>query len=251
MWEKELEIARKAAMQAGNILVQGAPRIVEQNGKDIKLNLDTRSEEAILDCLRQSEYMTVLSEEKGLVGGNQPAFMWIVDPLDGTANYWKGMKELCCVSIALWKDGQPVLGVINRFFTNEIYVGIVGEGAWKNETSLATSDVNQVGQAVLATGLPLHRDYSDQGLSGLIQTMQRFKKVRMFGSAALMGCFVAEGKIDAYMEDEIMLWDVAAAAAIAKAAGAEIELQPTKNHQCICKFFANQELKESYYADRV
>ena len=250
MFERELKLACNAAMQAGNILMQAEAHVEKQAGKDIKLDLDTRSERAIFDCLQASDY-TILSEEKGLIKGQHPECTWIVDPLDGTANYWKGMKELSCVSVALWKKEMPVLGVINRFYTHDVYVGIVGQGAWKNDVPLMTSTTVQTDQAVLATGLPLCRDYSEQGLRDLIQTMQRFKKVRMLGSAALMGCFVAEGKVDTYMEDEIMIWDVAASAAIVKAAGGEIEVQPTENHQCICKFFANHNLKESYYADCV
>lgn len=250
MLEKELRLAKEAAIQAGNILMQAKAHVETQAGKDIKLDLDTRSERAIFDCLRASGY-TILSEEKGLIKGQNPEFTWIVDPLDGTANYWKGLKELSCVSVALWNGETPVLGVVNRFHTRDMYVGIVGCGAWKNDEPIMPSGTAQTDQAVLATGLPLCRDYSAQGLKGFIQAMQRFKKVRMLGSAALMGCFVAEGKVDAYMEDEIMLWDVAAAAAIAKAAGAEIEIHPTMNHQCICKFFANTGLKESYYADCV
>ena len=250
MLEQELQLAKDAAMQAGNILMQAEAHVEKQAGKDIKLDSDTCSERAIFDCLQASDY-TILSEEKGVIKGQNPEFTWIVDPLDGTANYWKGLKELSCVSVALWNEEMPVLGVVNRFHTRDMYVGIVGCGAWRNDEPLIPSGTVQTDQAVLATGLPLCRDYSEQGLKDFIQAMQRFKKVRMLGSAALMGCFVAEGKVDAYMEEEIMLWDVAAAAAIAKAAGAEIEIYPTMNHQCICKFFANQGLKEAYYADRV
>lgn len=250
MFEEELRLARAAAEEAGNILRQTEARVLQEQGKDIKLNLDIRSEEAILAMLKPSGY-AVLSEEKGLLSGNGSDYTWIVDPLDGTANYWKGMQELCCVSIGLWKNGAPVLGVVNRFLLQEVYIGVVGQGAWKNGVALMPSGIVKVDQAVLATGLPLFRDYSDDGLNAFIKNMQRFKKIRMLGSAALMGCFVAEGKVDAYMEDEIMLWDVAASAAIVKAAGGTVEIQPTENHQCVCKFFANQDLQESYHADRV
>ena len=250
MFEEEAKMAQQAAIQAGNILVQIEAHVVGQQGKDIKLNLDICSEDVILEILQSSGY-AVLSEERGLIPGNDSDYMWIIDPLDGTANYWKGMKELACVSIALWKKDVPILGVVNRFLLHELYTGIVGQGTKKNDVPLAPSEVAQVSQAVLATGLPLFRDYSSGGLESFIKNMQRFKKVRMLGSAALMGCFVAEGKMDAYMEDNIMLWDVAAAAAIVKAAGGEIEILPTENRQCICKFFANQGLKGSYYADCV
>ncbi len=72
----------------------------------------------------------ILSEECGEISsGAVSQFYWIIDPLDGTVNYWKGLKELACVSVALWDQNEPVLGVIYRFESDELYCGVVGDGA--------------------------------------------------------------------------------------------------------------------------
>ena len=105
MYKQEYDLAMKAAVKAGEFLRDNYQFHVDsQVGKDIKLSSDKKSEEIILNILKESG-IPVLSEECGMVG-EAGAKGWIVDPLDGTANYWKGMKELACVSIALWENGN-------------------------------------------------------------------------------------------------------------------------------------------------
>ena len=237
MKRAELELAKKAAFQAGETLKrQQLTEVDSAEGKDIKLAMDKISESVIIECLAPSG-IPVLAEESGLRNGSEKALregkIWIIDPLDGSANYWKGMRELCCVSIALWEDGQPVFGVVNRFWCDELFVGIVGEGAWLNDKSITTSAVIQTSQAVLSTGFPLKRCYENDSLERSIKQIQNFKKIRMLGAAAIMGAFVACGRVDAYVEEDIMLWDIAASAALVLAAEGAVEL------------------KENYYADCV
>lgn len=252
MYEKELELAKLAAREAGSYLIKREEIHVDANvGKDIKLSSDKYSEELIIDILKVSG-IPILSEECGRVdvhaGPAGSDTVWIIDPLDGTANYWKGLQELSCVSIALWKGDAPVLGVVYRFFCNELYYGIVGQGAFLNGVPIRTSDVTKTEQAVVATGFPVHRDYGTESLSAFVRQVQRFKKVRMLGAAAVMGTFVAAGKVDAYMEDEIMLWDVAGASALVLAAGGEVSVELLEDDKCICKCFATRALMEDYYA---
>ena len=246
MYEKELELAVTAAKEGARVLsAQGPVRIDSEQGKDIKLSADKESERAIVGVLRAGSDAPILSEECGLLEGRgEQDLRWIVDPLDGTANHLKGLTELTCVSVALWKGNRPVLGVVYRYAAHELYCGVVGEGAWCNGQAIAPSQVTQVGRAVLATGFPVRRDYSAQSLSGFIRQIQCFKKVRMLGAAAIMGTFVAAGRVDAYMEDHIMLWDVAAAAAIATAAGAAVSVQELGEGASVCKIFANRALME-------
>lgn len=249
MFERELKLAKEAAREAGDFLKNGNQvKVDSETGKDIKLNSDRMSEKVIVDILKETGY-PILSEEMGLLDSNDKEYLWIIDPLDGSANYWKGMSDLCCTSIALWRNGRPVLGVINRFCTDELYYGVVGMGSWKNEDKITTSNIAYTSNAVLATGFPVHRNYSEDSLKGFIRNIQNFKKVRMLGAAAVMGAFVAEGKIDAYMEEEIMLWDIAASSALVWAAGGVAEIKEFADYKCICRLFANEELKGNYYAD--
>lgn len=251
MYEKELEIAKIAAKEAGVYLKKYTDIFVDgAEGKDIKLSSDKNSEKRILNYLEKTG-IPILSEECGVINTVKSEFCWIIDPLDGTANYWKGMKELACVSISMWKQGEPILGVVYRFERDELYYGVVGVGAFCNGNRIYTSNVIHTTDAVIATGFPVNRDYSTESLAEFIQQIQCFKKVRMLGAAAIMGTFVGAGKIDVYMEDEIMLWDIGAASAIVKAAGGVVELEFLENYKCICKCFANEKLREDYYAKSV
>lgn len=248
MYEKEMELAKRAAKSAGDFLKKREHIHVDTaQGKDIKLSSDKYSEKIIIDILKESG-IPVLSEECGIIYGETNEYLWIVDPLDGTANYWKGLKELSCVSVALWKGSEPVLGVVYRFSAGEFYYGAAGYGAYLNGVPIHTAEVQKTEEAVVATGFPVHRDYSTKGLSAFVKQVQHFKKIRMLGAAAIMGTFVAAGIFDAYMEDEIMLWDIAAAVAIICAAGGTAEVKQLDHYKCICKCFAGKALMEDYYA---
>ena len=110
------------------------------------------------------------------------------------------------------------------------------------------SSIKETSQAVMATGFPVKRTYDTKSLMLFIKQIQNFKKVRMFGAAAIMGTFVACGRVDAYFEDEIMIWDVCAAVALTNAAGGYTVLEQLEDSKCICKCFATKELMEDYYA---
>ena len=226
-----LEVAASAATEAGRLLLELRRKPVEvlsEVAHDIKLKADQLAEERILGILRERMPLPVLTEESGEHGGvTENSRMWVVDPLDGTFNYSRGMP-MCCSSVGLWADGAPVLGAVYNFFADELFTGIVGRGAWLNGKPIAVSGVRAAAKASLATGFPHHQDKSDAPLLAFVRQVQRFKKIRMLGSAALMGAHVACGWLDAYLEDDIWLWDVAAATAICQAAGASVRVRPGK-----------------------
>jgi len=244
---KELELAVRAAREAGNFLKKREEIHVDAlEGKDIKLSSDKLSEKIIMDILEESG-IPILSEEYGF-RGEEGRLCWIIDPLDGTINYFKGIDEMACVSIALWREDRPVLGVVYRFMKDELYYGGEGIGARMNGTPIRPSDIRRTEEAVMASGFPVKRAYDTESLSQFVKQVQYFKKVRMLGAAAIMSTFVACGKFDAYFEDEIMLWDVAAGTAIVNAAGGSTVLELLQDHKVICKCFATKELMEDYYA---
>lgn len=244
---RELELAIQAAKAAGSFLQKREQiYVASMEGKDIKLSSDQLSEKIIMDILEPSG-ISVLSEEYGFKG-QESRYCWIVDPLDGTINYFKGMDELSCVSIALWKDEKPVLGVVYRFMVDELFYGEEGFGSWCNNSKVFPSSITETTNAVMATGFPVKRAYDTGSLQEYIKQVQYFKKVRMLGSAAIMGTYVACGRIDAYFEDEIMVWDVAAAVAIVNAAGGMSSLEMLEDSKCNCKCFATRQLMEDYRA---
>lgn len=250
MYSYELELAKKAAVRAGDLLKER--RDIEVNdfsGKDIKLSSDKLSEKLIMDILKESS-IPILSEEFGETGELGSKY-WVVDPLDGTVNYFKGIDEFSCVSIALWDQGKPVIGVVYRFMADELFYGEIGKGAYMNGEALYPSNIEKISEAVLATGFPVKRSYDKESLVSFIHKVQRFKKIRMLGAAAIMGTFVACGRVDVYYEEEIMLWDISAAVAIVNAAGGYAEIKILGDNKCICRCFASKALQEDYYAQGI
>lgn len=248
MLDKYLSIAKEAAIEAGKMLSKRQSVHVDANLKrDIKLSADKESENIIIECLNTTK-LPILSEESGLSESNENGYYWIVDPLDGTVNYYKGIDELCCVSIALFEGKTPVLGVVNRYAMNELYSGIVGQSANVNGIHVKPSVVTSLEEAVFSTGFPKSMDFSDDALRRFINNVQRVKKVRMLGSAALMASFVATGNVDLYFEDGIFLWDVAGAAAIVEAAGGVTCLQMSdSNYRCSFGAFSTVSIMEEFY----
>lgn len=225
MKHEQLDLAIHAAKAAGGLLTAAYRRsvsVLNADGKDIKTAEDHAAEACILDLLSRESGLPVLTEETGLHAGavmNQ-SDCWVVDPLDGTLNYARGLP-LCCVSIALWRGREPVLGVVYEFLYDRLFAGLVGEGAWCNGSSIAVSEVRLPAQAVIATGFPAGGDFSDGALLGFVHQVQQFKKVRLLGTAALSLAQVATGAADVYAENGICFWDVAAGLALVRAAGGD------------------------------
>lgn len=231
-WVKELAIAEDAAREAGALLRDMArgPRVVlDASGRDIKMAADRETEAQILARLAPSGY-TVLAEEGGAQGEvSETEPLWVVDPLDGTMNFSRGIP-FYCTSIALMVGEEPVLGVVHDPLRAETFSGLAAGGCWLNGTPVQVSTVTDPAQAVLATGLPTFGDYSEAHLTEFALRLGRFKKVRMLGSAALMLASVAAGRVDAYGEDNIMLWDVAAGLALVRGAGGYVSSTPSSTH---------------------
>ena len=253
MFEKELELAVRAAKTGGAFLRRRENiHVNSSEGKDLKLSSDRESEAAILSLLRSESAYPVLTEERGAVGKpNESGLRWIVDPLDGTVNYYRGLLDLCCVSVALWRDDVPLLGVVYRFEADELFTGVCGEGAYCNGLPIRVSDAARLEDSIIAAGFPSYRDYGTESLLAFVRKVQRFKKVRMLGAAAIMGTYVAAGRIDAYCEEHIMLWDIAAASALVKAAGGEVSIQLLEDGACDCRLFASRELMEGFDAEGI
>ncbi len=214
-----LATACAAAREAGGLLAANAAEwraTASESGRDVKLVADAAAQRALADRLPEHP---ILSEESPWRGTEHPAApFWVIDPLDGSINYRQGI-DLCAVSVALVRAGIPVLGAVYDFARGEMFNGIVGAGAWLNDAPIAVSAVGTRERAVLATGLPLGQDYSPAGLAAFAEGLRPWRKVRMLGSAALSLAYVASGRVDAYREEGILAWDVAAGCALVRAAG--------------------------------
>jgi len=224
-----LALAGRAAAAAAALLAERWGRyhtVLAETAHDVKLQDDRDAEEVLAES-----GLPVLAEESGDGGAPiaQDAVHWVVDPLDGTVNYSRGIAY-CCVSVALSAGGAPVLGVVNDFTRREVFTGAPGLGAWRDGAPMRVSAVTAPGRAILGFGNPAGFDYDDAQLLALHRTLNRFHKVRQPGAAALMMAHVACGLMDAFMEDDISYWDIAAGTALIRAAGGWAELAPSPTH---------------------
>ena len=239
-----LEIAKKAAFKAGNILVNLKAELIKENissGKDIKLKADIEAEKLIKEYLLSESDIPILGEETGASVSNLGKTFWVVDPLDGTANYSRNIP-ICCVSIALISNLEPVIGVIYDFNNDDIYEGSIESKAKLNNKNIYVSNNSKKNESILLTGLPLLTDYSDTALLDMVKDFQSWKKVRMIGSAAMAAAYVASAKADMYKEQGSFLWDIAAGAAIVNAAGGYAKITNQKENYQVDVAFSNKEL---------
>ena len=208
--------------------------------REMKAAADQLIETSILENLRLTN-IGILSEESGEEGiQNDNSLRWIVDPLDGTVNFVRGIGP-CAISVALWKGSTPIFGVIGEYPSRNIFWGGEVFGAFVNDAVIKVSGSCNVGQSVLCTGFPSRYNFSTTSTAELIKIFSRYGKVRMLGAASLSLIQVARGSAESYLEDEIMIWDVAAGLAIVEGAGGEFQLSPGRVRHS-CSVFASNRL---------
>lgn len=236
---KEHHIAKKASVSAGELLLnKNSITEIFSSDKDIKLTADIEAEQSIKDIISAQSSYPILAEESGKSVEKLGDTYWIIDPLDGTANYSRSIP-ISAVSICLMHQLNPVLGVIYDFNNDHLYEGSIVSDALLNDQKIKVSSVDNSKSGMLITGLPNNTDYSDKALTRMIRDFQDWRKVRMLGSAAMAAAYVASGKADVYKEKNSYIWDVAAGAAIVKAAGGYVSLTNQNESFQVDVFFSN------------
>jgi myo-inositol-1(or 4)-monophosphatase len=205
-------------------------KINEETRYDIKLELDVRCqkliEKALLGAFPQS---SVLGEE-GDAGGADAAYRWVVDPIDGTVNFAYGIPH-SCVSIALQErlesgEFSTVAGVVHDPFCGELWTAARGRPARLNGKVVHVSRRKELDHAIISIGFSKTRESLRENLPVFNELIQRVRKIRMMGAAALALVYVASGRFDAYIESGISLWDIAAGGLILECAGGEFWHHP-------------------------
>lgn len=225
---KALAAAVKAARAAGKIMRDNwhlPKRVNSAEAHDIKLELDVRCQKLIEKILRGAFAEIPLLGEEGDSGDVDSAFRWVVDPIDGTVNYFYGMPH-AAVSIALEHQKKSVVAVIYDPFTDEIWTTTKGGPTRLNGRVVRVSSRSDVGESVVAMGFSKNKENLRKSLPHLIRISRRAKKIRIMGSAALELAYVASGRLDAYIERTINLWDVAAGSLLVENAGGEFYWLP-------------------------
>jgi myo-inositol-1(or 4)-monophosphatase len=234
--------AVKAARAAGRVMLANwhAPkRVHSAYAHDIKLELDVRCQKLIGKILCSAFPGIPILGEEGDTGNVNAEYRWVVDPIDGTVNYAFGIPH-AAVSIALQvrspqsavhspqpSSHQTVLGVIYGPFTDELWTAVRGGGPTRlNGRIVRVSRCAKVSDAIIAMGFSKSKINLEKSLPFLNRLTRRALKVRLMGSAALELAYVASGRLDAYVERTINLWDIAAGALMVECSGGEFYTRP-------------------------
>lgn len=189
--------------------------------------VDTETERLLRDrlaTLRPGE--AILGEEEGgKVGVDQGQLTWVLDPIDGTVNFLYGIPAYA-VSVGVRRDGASVAGAVADVAAGTVYSAALGHGAQVLRdgvvTALRCSQATDLSMALVGTGFAYERDHRQHQGEVVARLLSDVRDLRRMGSCALDLCMVAAGRLDAYYEDGVHLWDWAAAALIASEAGADV-----------------------------
>jgi myo-inositol-1(or 4)-monophosphatase len=223
-----LQTAIDAAREAGKLLREnfGRPLDVKvTEAHDIKLELDVRSQELITRLILSRYPDHAIYGEEGITGNQEGEFQWIVDPIDGTVNYFYNLPHFC-VSIALRQHGVIIVGVIYDPMRNELWAVEKGGPATLNGIPCRVSQRNQLSEAMITVGFSKSGAAIEAGIPLLQKLAHKVRKCRMMGSAALDLAYITSGRLDAYIESSISLWDIAAGMLLLEAAGGRVDLKP-------------------------
>jgi myo-inositol-1(or 4)-monophosphatase len=227
-----LPLALDAATQAGRLIKDnfGSEKTVnEMKRRDVKLELDVRTQKLITDLILGTHPdHAILGEEEGDLGG-EGEVEWIVDPIDGTVNYFYGIPHFC-VSIAarVRATHEPLLGVIHDPMQGETWSVVRGGTPQINGKTIAVSARTLMSEAIITAGFSKSKSALDAGFDRYRRLSYEVFKTRMLGSAALALAYVATGRLDAYVEEQISLWDIAAGVQLVEAAGGRVITRPSE-----------------------
>ncbi len=227
----DLALATEAALTAGKLLRQhfGSDATVDEaTHHDIKLALDKESQELITGILLGARPGDALYGEEGIAGNQESNRQWIVDPIDGTVNFFYGIPHFC-VSIALRVDGEIVAGVIHDPMVGETWTVEKGAPAMLNGNPITASKRDKLEDSILYVGCGKDEESLRTGLERFRKGSLKARKMRMMGSAALGMAYIASGRLDGYIESRISLWDIAAGQLLVETAGGKVDLTPVPN----------------------
>ncbi len=223
-----LHTAIEAAQAAGGLLRANFGRrlTVDENlAHDIKLELDRRSQTLIESILLAKFPTHAIYGEEGVRGDQSADHQWIVDPIDGTVNFFYSVPHFA-VSIALRVRGKIEVGVIYDPMRDEIWTCQRGQPAALNGLPIAVSARTKLSDAIVSVGVSKTLESVNDSLPLFQRMLRSAKKCRMLGSASLDIAYVSCGRLDLYTESLISLWDIAAGLLLVESAGGKVDLTP-------------------------
>jgi len=221
------DVALKSAIEAGGILrkrfLTGKITVQSNLPHDVKLDVDVEVENLIIRIIERRFPDHGFICEEGGSRREESERKWIIDPLDGSVNFFKGIPHFC-TSIAYRENETGMTGVVFDPVRNELFSAVHGSGAFFNGRAISRKSVSSLDEAVIAGGFFKSRSLTSGGRV-FEKIAPHVKKVRFFGSAALDLCYLACGRVDGYIQHHVNDWDIAAASLIAKTAGVRVEVE--------------------------
>ena len=226
-----MEITQEFLQRVKDIVCSGKPimtRTFTVAEKGTASNLVTTSDTAVQEMLKERlgellPQAAFLGEES--VSEVQEELMWVVDPIDGTSNFVRGMR-LSAISVALVEDGEEVLGVVYNPFTEDMFSAVKGQGAYWNGTRLHVSD-RDFQHALFFTAFSVYeKRFAPQCMEVMRRIYPQCDDFRRIGTASLELCYLAAGRAELYFEIRLFPWDWSAAAVAVREAGGVVGTVP-------------------------
>ena len=223
-----LEIAKHAANLAGMVhrraLDAGEVKAdTKSSSSDLVTKVDRESEQELVRAIRLARPNDEIIGEEGTRLTGSSGVRWILDPLDGTTNFIH-RYPMHSVAVGVEVDGRNVVGVVHDTFSDRVYAGVVGEGATCDNKPIRVRSESDLKRALIGTGFLPDEEVRRAQADLLRHVLPRVRDVRRSGCPSLDICSVASGALDGFYECGLGPWDIAAGAAVAEAAGAEINL---------------------------
>jgi myo-inositol-1(or 4)-monophosphatase len=226
--EKIVEQVKKIAVLAGDFIGNEAEKfksnsIEYKDVNNVVSYVDKEAEKLIVEHLSQIDpSIGFITEEGTVIEGDKDKLNWIIDPLDGTANFVHGLPHYS-VSLALANGKDVLVGAVYHICTKELFWAVKAGGAFKNGVPIRVSENLHLGQSLLATGFPYYKfENMDKYVLILESLMHKTHGLRRFGSAALDLAYVAAGYFDGFFEYNLNSWDMAAGILLVQEAGGQV-----------------------------
>ena len=219
-----LALARRAAVEAGSLVSQAPAHSLRASAKssptDLVTEMDRASEQLIREIILAARPDDGLIGEEGSAQPSRSGVSWLIDPIDGTTNYLRGIPNFC-ISIAAVTGGETAVGVVRDPTLDETFTAIRSHGAALNDAPITCSSA-PLAEAIIGTGFGYSAARRAQQADVLRAVLPAVGDIRRPGSAAVSLCWVACGRLDAFYEAGLQPWDFAAGLLIAREAGAHV-----------------------------
>ncbi len=222
-----LELAVDTAREAGALVARRraeAPVRVaatKSSPTDVVTASDTAAERLIRERLQGARPDDAFLGEEGGDSAGDSGVRWVVDPIDGTVNYLYGLPAYA-VSIAAEVDGETAVGVVHNPVSGETWTAAAGSGAWLDGVAIKVGDLADPSQALVGTGFSYDLQRRTHQGEQVARLLPQVRDIRRIGAASLDLCAVGTGRLDAYVEQGLQPWDLAAGGLVAREAGARL-----------------------------